>query len=386
MDVQTASAEVAEYIRSALDYLSGGQDPADALASAEAATGVSADAFASADMGQTLDYLCTADGLSPQYEQYFDAVASSYSSSGSVAAGGASAGASASASASASATASATASASASASTIVYNYPTYIENHYTETTNEFDFNDVNGDISIDLDQSETTVDGDGNVVVEGDGDVNAATGDGASAAQAGDYGTAVSNTGDGAVQNFGIVEGDIVGEGAITIGDNASDVAVVGGDNSGVVAADVENLISGDNNTANQVDGTVTDSALAAGGDATNYNLGDAQVTDSAINFGAGDNQNVSNNTDTAASQGSTGTTIGDIDDAAVVLGDGDAGNVSDVYNHGDNIQQTGIGDNVGEDQVVVEVDLGVTDSAFAPLEEAPAATATAPSEELDAG
>jgi hypothetical protein len=187
--------------------------------------------------------------------------------------------------------------------TIVHEYPQYIENNYYEqTTNDFDINNLGGD--IDIDTGDVTVGGEGNVVTTGDeNDVNAATGEGASAAQAGEGG--VANTGDEA-----IVGGVQLGQ--FSTGDESPNI--LGSDNQ---------VMSG---TGVQADGDVED-VSTIGGDNSGVSVGD--MNDSSLAFGGGDSANVSNN-----------------DGSTIAQGDHATASDSFNFNTGDNVQQSGIGDN----------------------------------------
>jgi hypothetical protein len=116
--------------------------------------------------------------------------------------------------------------------------------------------DVEGGLhgDIDIDTQNLNQVGDGNVGNIGDGDVNAATGDGAVAQQGGEGNVAATG-------------------GGVAAGGSISDSPINTGINTGNMVGDVDdaNLNFGDGNqTATQIDGDITDSAVSNDGDANN--------------------------------------------------------------------------------------------------------------------
>jgi len=204
--IETAADKAVEFIREALALITGGEDPAVAVETAKAQVGVTDDELRSADTGDVLQGLCDAPGASPLWAGYFDAVQNSYNGNGNVVVqggGNSSSGGSSGGSSGSGGTTTTAAAATSPAEQIVYNY-----NSYEQTINDQDTifsGNFAGDISVD--QSQTDIEGDGNVVTHGDGDTNAVTGDGSSGAQS-HGGDAQSNSGDDAVQNSGLIVGD----------------------------------------------------------------------------------------------------------------------------------------------------------------------------------
>ena len=169
--MDTATDRAVEFVREALALISGGQDPNAAVLAAKASTGATEDDLSSADTGELLRSLCDTPGAA-QLGGYFNAVQNGYNGNGNtvVQGGGNSSGGGGTSGGGAGPTGS-------PAEQIVYNY-----NSYEQTITDPD-NIVRGNFhgDIDVDQSQTEIDGDGNVVTHGEGDTNAATGDGASA-------------------------------------------------------------------------------------------------------------------------------------------------------------------------------------------------------------
>jgi hypothetical protein len=315
--MDTATDRAVEFVREALALISGGQDPSAAVSAAKASTGATEDDLSSADTSEMLRALCSAPGA-PQLGGYFDAVQNSYNGNGNtvVQGGGNTSGGSGS---SGSSGHSGGGYAPSPAEQIVYNYNTY-EQTINDQDNIFSGN-FQGD--IDVDQSQTDIEGDGNVVTHGDGDTNAATGAGASAAQS-ESGNATSNSGDEAIQNTGSLAGDAnTGDGAVLVDGNLN-APVVTGTNTGIVAdGDVTNAVVGDHNQTAQVDGD----APGAG-----------------FNFGSGDQTVASGNTvhgdGVAGATGGDATVVShnDASGGGAVSGTGDAtGN----YTYEDNDTQT---------------------------------------------
>lgn len=142
------------------------------------------------------------------------------------------------------------------------NSTTYIDasDNSTHIDNSVDV-DVEGDLhgDVDIDTQNLNQVGDGNVGNIGDGDVNAATGDGAVAQQGGEG-------------NLAATGGGVANDGTIT------DSAINTGVNTGNLVGDVDdsNLNFGDGDqTATQIAGDVTDSAVSNDGDANNVSNND---------------------------------------------------------------------------------------------------------------
>jgi hypothetical protein len=270
-DVTEATAEVGQMIVRALQNTLG-LGPEAALAQAQAEVGISDTTLESADMGDALTYACGQPGLSPEIQQYLTSASANYNSYGNVSqsgssytggGGGYSGGGSSNAQI-------------VQQVTQNYNYQEINDNHIDI------LGPVDGDIDIDQDNDDVDVSGDGNAVNTGDGDQNAATGDGSSAAQS-EYGDAVSNSGDGAV----------------TAGDDVYLDNSAVGDGNTIIDNEDGNLASGDGSTIlDNEDGTIDDSSLGFGdgnvqGDvyneegAANSQGGDAQGTSVDLNLGS---------------------------------------------------------------------------------------------------
>lgn len=144
-------------------------------------------------------------------------------------------------------------------SQVTQNY--YADHSVTYTDNSTDIDnsvdvDIDGPVHGDVDIDPTNLNqvGDGNVGNIGDGDVLAATGDGASVENVeGDKVTA----GDGSVVGLG--SGDVVGAtgaGAVAAGDDIN-APVNTGVNSGILAdGDLDDVVLGDGNQVNNVEGS----------------------------------------------------------------------------------------------------------------------------------
>jgi hypothetical protein len=153
--------------------------------------------------------------------------------------------------------------------------------HVDNSTNLDVAGDVHGD--IDVDTNNATALGDGSVAGNTDGgDLNAATGDHAQVIDGDNFGQA--NTGDGAVQVGGSNSG-----------------AINTGVNTGVIAGDdVDHTVVGDHNQTVQTDGDTDGSVFNFGhGDVSNIN--DSDVRDSAVSAGG----NATNTSDNSADHGS---------------------------------------------------------------------------------
>jgi hypothetical protein len=289
-DVTEATTEVGQMILQAIQNTFH-MGPDQAVAQAQAATGVSADTVAHADMGQVFDYMCGQPDLSPEVSAYLSNASTSYhnsvSQSGNSYTGGGG---------------SSSGGYSGSNADIVQQ----ITNNYSSeeiNDNHIDIlGNVDGDIDIDQDNDQIgSVDGDGNAINTGDGDQNAVTGDHSSGAQAGEGGAAQSNSGDGAIQVQGsdvddsaIGNGNVVGEDN-TVGDgNATDGGIIGDGN-----ATEDGTVVGDHGVVlDNTGGTISDSSLGFGegnvqGDvnneagAANSQGGDASGNGLDLNFGS---------------------------------------------------------------------------------------------------
>jgi hypothetical protein len=301
-DVTEATAEVGQMILQAIQNTFH-MGPGEAVAQAQADTGVGSETVAQADMGQVFDYMCDQPGLSPEVSAYLSNAGTSYHNSvnqsgNSYTGGGSSSGGGGY---------------SGSNADIVQQ----ITNNYSSEVindNHIDIlGPVDGDIDIDQDNDQIgDVTGDGNAINTGDGDQNAVTGDDSSGAQAGDDSNVMSNSGDGAVQvQDSEVDGSAIGYGNVagddnTVGDgNATDGGTIVGDHGVVLdnqggIIDDSSLGFGDGN----VQGDVNNEAGAAnsqGGDASGHGLD--------LNFGSTVNHG----------QG-TQTTDGDSDEPVRVL------------------------------------------------------------------
>jgi hypothetical protein len=296
--MESATDKAVEFVKEAMALITGGADPASAVAQAKASTGVTDHDLEQADTGDMLGQLC---GTGSQYGGYFDAVQHSYNGNGNtVVQGGGNTGGSGSGGGGGHV-------AHSPAEQIVYNYNTY-EQNIDDRDNIFSGN-FEGD--IDVDQSSTDIDGDGNVVTHGEGDTNAVTGDGASGAQSTGSGDATSNSGDDAVVGNDIHDSQVnTGDGAVQAGEDI-DAPVVTGTNTGIVAdGDVEDSVVGDHNNTANVDG---------------------DADGSGFNFGSGDQTVASGNTvhgdGNAGAVGGDATTVShnDASEGGAISGTGDA-------------------------------------------------------------
>jgi hypothetical protein len=332
--MESATDKAVEFVKEAMALITGGQDPATAVATAKASTGVTDQDLSQADTGDVLNQLCS-DG-SP-YGGYFNAVQHSYNGNGNtVVQGGGNTGGSGGGGGGPVA--------HSPAEQIVYNYNSY-EQNIDDRDNIFSGN-FEGD--IDVDQSSTDIDGDGNVVTHGDGDTNAATGDGASAAQS-EEGDALSNTGDGAVQNTGDIDGQVnTGDGAV-LADGDIDAPVVTGTNTGIVAdGDVEDAVVGDHNNTANVDGDADGSGFNFGSGDQTVASGNEVHGDGIAGAVGGDATNVSHND---ASQGGAISGTGDAS-GHYEYNDNDTENIDvdvDVHNEDNDLD---VHDNDGPVQV----------------------------------
>jgi hypothetical protein len=280
--IETATDKAVEFIREALALITGGEDPAVAVETAKLQVGVTDDELRSADTGDVLQGLCEAPGASPLWAGYFDAVQNSYNGNGNyVVQGGGNSSGGSSGGSTGSATTTTAAAATTPAEQIVYNY-----NSYEQTINDQDnifSGNFAGDISVD--QSQTDIEGDGNVVTHGDGDTNAVTGDHSSGAQS-HGGDAQSSSGDGAVQNTGLIIGDT------NTGDNVAQVDG-GADGAGFNFGSGDQVVSSGNDVYGDGIAGVTF------GDATNVSHNDASEGGAVSGTGDASGHNTdSHNTD----------------------------------------------------------------------------------------
>ncbi|HST84331.1 MAG TPA: hypothetical protein VLL08_21520 [Kineosporiaceae bacterium] len=242
-DVAEATAEVGQMILHALQNTFG-MGPDAAIAQAQAETGVSDATLESADMGDVFSYMCEQPGLSPEVQSFLNTQNSNYNNYGNVNQGGSSYSGGGSSGGGGGGYSGGGGSNAQIVQQVTQNY-----NYQEINDNHIDIlGPVNGDIDIDQDNDDIDVTGDGNAVNSGDGDQNAATGAGSSAAQS-DFGDATSNSGDGAV-----VAGD----------DVDLDHSAVGDGNT-VIDNEDGNFASGGSNILDNEDGTIYDSSLGFG-------------------------------------------------------------------------------------------------------------------------
>jgi hypothetical protein len=247
------------------------------------------------------------------------------------------------------------------------------EDYSTNIDNRVDVDlEVEGDFEGDLDIETTNVNatGDG-AIAAGDDIDNAATGGG------------VVVDGD----NYG---GSAPGGGAVASGEDSDLTGAVNtGEFTGVQAgenAQVENVVVGDGNTAVQADGDINDTSVVSGdvggdvvsiGDFDDGSLafGDGAQASNVSDIDTSGDVNVGQTTgdgitqvdtdDTAAAQG--GSAFGDVDDAAVGLGEGDVTNISDLDDGSaasadGNATGSDINDAFNENQAPVNVEQGAGD------------------------
>ena len=233
-DVTEATAEVGQMILTALQNTFG-LGPEAAIAQAQAETGVTDAQIENADMGQVFDYMCGQPGLSPEIQNYLNTANENYSNYGNVSQSGSSY--------------SGGGGGGGGANAQIVQQVTQNYNYQEINDNSIDIlGNVNGDIDIDQDNDDIDVTGDGNAVNSGDGDQNAATGAGSSAAQS-DSGDAVSNSGDGAV----------------TAGDDVDLDHSAVGDGNTVIDNEDGNFASGGSTVLDNENGTIDDSSLGFG-------------------------------------------------------------------------------------------------------------------------
>ena len=263
-DVTESAAQVGTMIVNAVQNTLG-LGPEEAVAHAQAVTGVSDDTLAHVDMGQALFSACGQPGLSPEVQSYLQGVQSNYNDYGNVSQGGSSYSGGGSSGYSGGSGSSANAQIVQQV-TSNYNYQEINDNHIDIMGN------VNGDIDIDQDNDDVHDVGDHSAVNTGDGDQNAATGDHSSAAQ-----------GDGATSNSGA--------GAV----------VAGGDSE----IDLDHSAVGDGNTIIDNQDASFDDHSASNGSTVLDNHDGGMIDDSSLGFGDGNVQgDVYNEAGAANSQG----------------------------------------------------------------------------------
>jgi hypothetical protein len=268
-DVTEATAEVGQMILQALQNTFG-MGPDAAIAQAQASTGVSDAMLESADMGEVFNYMCEQPGLSPDVQAFLNTANSNYNNYGNVNQGGSSytgGGSGGGGGYSGGGGGGGGGAAGGGANAQIVQQVTQNYNYQEINDNHIDIlGPVNGDIDIDQDNDDIDVTGNDNAVNSGDGDQNAATGDGSSAAQS-ENGDAQSNSGDGSsvVQSE---NGDVVsnsGDGAVTAGEDVDlDNSAVGNGNT-IIDNEDGNFASGGSNILDNENGTIEDSSLGFG-------------------------------------------------------------------------------------------------------------------------
>jgi hypothetical protein len=268
-DVTESAEQVGQMIVNALQNTLG-LGPEEAVAHAQAVTGVSDSTLDQADMGQALEHASSQPGLSPDVQQYLQGAQENYNNYGNVSQGGSSYNGGGSGYSGGGGYGGGSGS-SANAQIVQqvtsnYNYQEINDNHIDIMGN------VNGDIDIDQDNDDVHDIGDHSAVNTGDGDQNAATGDHSSAAQ-----------GEGATSNSGA--------GAVVAGDD-SDVYL---DHSAV----------GDGNYIVDNEDATIDDHSASNGSTVLDNHDGGMIYDSSLGFGDGNVQgDVYNEAGAANSQG----------------------------------------------------------------------------------
>jgi hypothetical protein len=207
----------------------------------------------------------------------------------------------------------------------------------TNTNLDIDGN-VNGDIDVDVEATNVNATGD-NSAAAGD-DLNQAS-DGGLVIGGDNDGQA--NTGDGAVQVDGDVEDSVINTGV----------------NSGVIAGDDANgAVAGDDNQVVNADGDV-EAPIVFGSGANVTSVNDSDVDDSAIGSGA---SNISDIDDAAIGSGASNVSNNTVDDGSAVSAGGAAlgsdDDESSVINAEDSIVGSEQGD--GDGEVDTEVDTNV--------------------------
>jgi hypothetical protein len=275
-NVTEATAEVGQMILSALQNTLG-LGPDAAIAQAKAETGVTDETLESADMGEVFNYLCEQPGLSPDMQSFLNTANSNYNNYGNVSqsgssysgggSGGGYGGGGGGGGGGYGGGGGGGGAAGGGANAQIVQQVTQNYNYQEINDNHIDIlGPVNGDIDIDQDNDDIDVTGDGNAVNSGDGDQNAATGAGSSAAQS-ESGDAQSNSGDGSsvVQSE---NGDVVsnsGDGAVTAGDDVDLENSAVGDGNTIIDNEDGNFASGGSNILDNEDGTIEDSSLGFG-------------------------------------------------------------------------------------------------------------------------
>ena len=223
---------------------------------------------------------------------------------------------------------------------VVNNYTTVVyEGDETITTNlfdnsqtlELDFEDVEGDIDLEIDLSAVNANGDG-AVAAGDDivDSNIASGEGAVAFDGSNSG--VVNTG----ENSGVIaDGDV-------------DDTIIGDGNTQVGSA--ENVVSGDGNTINQVDGDDNVVQSGDGNENTQIDGDDATVIDSGGGEVTNTDIDASGNAEVNAVVGDGNATVQG-DENAAGFGSGDTANFGSDNDFDD--AQIGFGGSTNQDNDV---------------------------------
>jgi hypothetical protein len=232
-DVTEAAAKVGDMILTALQNTFG-MSPDEALTRAQLDAGVSDREVADADMGEVLDYMCTAPGVDPRTHDYLSSVQHNYNTygnvgqSGSTYTGGGGGGGGGGAGGGG----------GGGNAQIVQQ----VTNNYATTEindNHIDINgEVAGNITIDQDNDHVDVSGDDNAVNTGEGDQSAATGEGSSSALSG-TGPAQSNSGEIHDSAIGFGTGD-TGNASNNEVDDGSAVSGVGDSSGHNVDVEVE--------------------------------------------------------------------------------------------------------------------------------------------------
>jgi hypothetical protein len=313
-DVKDSAAQVGDMLIHALQNTFG-MSPSEAIAHAQAETGVSDSTVANADFGQALDYACGQPGLTPETQSYLANASANYNSYGNVnqsggyASGGNNGGnygGSNGGGGYSGGSGGGGAAASSNAQLIQqvtqnYNYQEINDNHIDV------LGPVNGSIDIDQDNDDIHDIGDGNAINTGDGVQNAATGDHSAASQS-EEGNAVSNTGDNSVtsgddtylDHSAVGTGNTVVDGSGSEGD--TNVATQGSsvlDNQGD-----GDVATGQGSILDNRDGSIDDHSADHGGVSLDNSDG-GSIDDSSLGFGSGNVQgDVTNEEGAANSQG----------------------------------------------------------------------------------
>lgn len=320
-DVTNSAAEVGQMLVQALQN-SLGMSPEAAIAQAQADTGVTDTQLANVDLSEAFNYASALPGLSPETHNYLQNVSSDYSSLGNVnqsggfasggpqSAGNGGNGGSGFGGGSGGFGGSGGAGGAASANAQIVQQVTSNYNYQEINDNHIDIlGNVNGDIDIDQDNDDIHDIGDGNAINTGDGDQNAATGEGSSAAQS-ESGNAVSNSGDGAVtagddvdlDHSAVGDGNIIVDKSTDIDAEDSNVNTGSGDlinnTNGNVATDGSSIL--DNR-----DGSIDIDDHSADDGSVSLDNSDGSIDDSSLGFGSGNVQgDVVNEEGAANSQG----------------------------------------------------------------------------------